>query len=445
MIALCSPSRENTIMIDPKRMNHMEIDAENQMAVVEPYVTYSNLQAEIFKYGLYTTHPLCGSQVSVLANHISFGMGQQTHRTGYGPRRLLGMEWVLPDGEILRTGSLAVPGAGAFWGEGPGPDLRGLLRGALGAVGGMGFVAKIGVKLFAMPPFEPERHGVSPDTTLSLPKECIRWYTIFFDNIDSCVDALYKIGEAEIGIAAMRVPALWRTLRRAISRQDFWDQWKKEIEYIREQQPNVLRVGLCGFASEKQLDYEERVLNDIAQESRGNVRVASQKTSGDAFQNGTAACAYKPTGNFMSEKLAIESIDHGQKQVRASIHLKYGLQPDLLVDDAEEAGWILSYDFGHMCHSEETTYFDNTNEDCARAVEHELESIKYDFDHNSYPGIHLGWNHAFLGPKMCDYHKLIEKIRNYFDPKGVSNPPRFYSSSDEKKKDRKTYPYRTDW
>lgn len=36
---------------------------------------------------------------------------------------------------------------------------------------------------------------------------------------------------------------------------------------------------------------------------------------------------------------SIESIDHGQKQVRASIHLKHDLQPDLLIEDAEEAGY----------------------------------------------------------------------------------------------------------
>lgn len=443
MFAFCSPSRENTIMIDPKRMNHMEIDVKNQMATVEPYVTFSNLQAEIFKYGLYTNHPLCGSQVSVLANHISFGLGQQTHRTGYGPRRLLGMEWVLPEGEILRTGSLAAPGSGAFWGEGPGPDLRGLVRGAWGTLGGMGFVTKIGVKLFAMPLCKVERLGVSPDTALSLPKSCIRWYIINYKDIDSCVESLYRIGEAEIGIAVMRVPAIWRALRRATSRQDFWDRWNKEIETVRKERPNVLRVGLCGFASEKQLDYEERVLNDIAQETGGAIRVASQKTSGDAFQNGAAACAYKPTGNFMSEKLAFESIDHCEKQVRASIQLKHKLQPDFLVDDAEESGWILSYDFGHLCHSEETTYFDNTEEDCARAVKHELETVKYDFVHNSYVGLQFGWTHAFLGPKMSDYHKIIEKVRNTFDPNLISNPPRFYNSLKEKKKDSKTYPYKT--
>jgi len=446
MIAFCSPSRPNTIMIDPKRMNHLDIDAKNQMAVVEPYVTYSNLQAECFKYGLYNLAPLCGSQASVLANHLVFSIGQKTHRMGYGPRRILGLEWVLPNGELLRTGSLAIPGAGAFWGEGPGPDLRGMARGQMGHLGGMGVVTKMGIKLFAMPACQPERQGTNPNTTFSLPGDRLRWYVVFYDNLDQCINALYKVGYAEIGLAAMRVPALWRTLRKATSRNDFWQRWNKEMPEIEKSHTNVLRVACCGFASEKQLEYEERVLQDIADETGGTLTRTKQTSAGDFFQNGIAHCCYKPTGNYMSQKLPLESIDHCRKQVKESIHLKFALQPDLLIEDAkEEAGWVLSYDFGHLSHGEETTYFDNTEEDCMRAVQHELETIKFDIDHNSWPGWQLGWAHALFGPKMCNYHKLMEKVRNTFDPNWVSNPPRGYISMEEKKEDTKTYPYRPGW
>ena len=117
------------------------------------------------------------------------------------------------------------------------------------------------------------------------------------------------------------------------------------------------------------MEYEEKVLEDIANDTGGVFSRAKQTSAGDAFQNGVAACAYKPTGTFMSQKLALESIDHCQKQVRASIHLKHELQPEHLIDDAEEAGWIMSYDFGHLSHSEETTYFDNTEEEAAMAVQ----------------------------------------------------------------------------
>lgn len=447
MIAFCAPSRPNTIMIDPKRMDYLEIDAKNQMAIIEPYVPYHNLQAEAFKYGLFTSAPLCGSQASALANTCVFGMGQKVHRIGIGARRLLGAEWVLPNGEIFRLGALAVPGNKPFWGEGPGPDLRGFMRGVMGWTGGMGMVTKIGVKLFAMPYCEPERAGITPFTTLALPEDVIRWYVAIFKDIQTCVEVLYKVGQAEIGLAAMRVPAMWRALRRGMSRNDFWDRFKGELEDIKKNDPNIVRVCLCGFASEKQLEYEERVLQDIGAEHGGNFRRVRPSASGDAFINSIAACAYKATGAFMSQKLGVESIDHCTKQVMNSIHKKFALQDKgILVEDAEEAGWILSYDFGHLCHTEETTYYENDEEGAARAVVHELDTIKYDVvETNSFTGWQLGWNHALFGPHMCNYHELVHKVRDTFDPDWLSHPPRGYISMEEKKKYPEAYPYRPGW
>ncbi|MFH0913678.1 MAG: hypothetical protein V1849_00095, partial [Chloroflexota bacterium] len=372
--------------------------------------------------------------------------GQPAHRVSYGHRRILGMEWVLPDGRLLRTGALAsgktdVP----FWGEGPGPDLRGMVRNQMGHMGGLGFVTRLGVKLFAMPQFEPERAGVNPYTRFSAPEDKFRWYVIFYDNVEGCVEAMYKIGQSEIGWAVMRVPALWRPLRKAINKRDFFEIWGKEIEEVRKKKINIFRVALCGYAGIEQLEYEERVLKDIAQETGGVFTRAKQTSAGDAFQNGVAACAYKPTGAFMSQKLALDSVDHALKQVRGSIHLKYQLQPEHLIDDAEEAGWIMSYDFGHISHSEETTYYDNTEEESAVAVQHELETVKYDVEHKSFTGWQLGWSHALLGPEMCHYHELMQKFRDTFDRKWLSNPPRFHINKEEKKKYPNTYPYRPGW
>ncbi len=41
--------------IDPKRMNHLEIDSDNMYAVVEPYVSVAHA-SRTMKYGLF--HPL---------------------------------------------------------------------------------------------------------------------------------------------------------------------------------------------------------------------------------------------------------------------------------------------------------------------------------------------------------------------------------------------------
>ena len=70
------PVRPDTIIIDPKRMDRIiELDEKNMYAIVEPFVTYAQLQAEGHKVGLSITTPEAGSQVSVMANNLFQGMG----------------------------------------------------------------------------------------------------------------------------------------------------------------------------------------------------------------------------------------------------------------------------------------------------------------------------------------------------------------------------------
>ncbi|KAI1392444.1 vanillyl alcohol oxidase [Hypoxylon trugodes] len=93
-----------------KRMHQiLNIDAENASCVVEPGVTYFKLYEEIQKRNLplwIDTPDLGGG--SVLGNAIDRGVGY----TPYGDHfaNHCGMELVLPNGELLRTGMGAMPG-----------------------------------------------------------------------------------------------------------------------------------------------------------------------------------------------------------------------------------------------------------------------------------------------------------------------------------------------
>ncbi len=112
--AVCAASRDRVIILDLKRMNKIiDIDAKNQVAIIEPYVRAIDLQTEIFKYGL-TVHTVSsGSNHSVLASTTAaWGYGASGPSTSYSGRNLLGVEWVLPTGEVLTLGSGGV-GAGS--------------------------------------------------------------------------------------------------------------------------------------------------------------------------------------------------------------------------------------------------------------------------------------------------------------------------------------------
>ena len=115
-----------------------EIDEKNMYAVIEPLVSLAQLHAEANKRGLYIGSPEASAQSSAVAGHLFQGMWGVGYRLGVAYRNILGIEWVLPNGEILRTGSFSQDSDNGFWGEGPGPDLRGMLRGYAGAMGGVG-------------------------------------------------------------------------------------------------------------------------------------------------------------------------------------------------------------------------------------------------------------------------------------------------------------------
>ncbi len=121
----------------------------------EPYVTARELQAEAMKVGL-TCHVIgAGCQHSVLASSTSgWGMGVTSNTMSHNSRNLLGFEWVLPSGEVIRVGPVE---EGSF-GD-PGPGLRGCIRGYCGHTGGIGVFTKVAVKLYPWPD-----RGLPPDT-----------------------------------------------------------------------------------------------------------------------------------------------------------------------------------------------------------------------------------------------------------------------------------------
>jgi hypothetical protein len=199
------PSSENTLQLDMRRMDRiLEIDEKNMYAVIEPGVIGATLQAEAMKLGLNTHIPGSGCSCSILAGATSyFGSGPSNLYGGWHYDNLLAMEWVMPTGDLFRTGSLG-SNCGWFCGEGPGPSMKGIARGFLGAKGAMGVFTKCAIKLFAWPgPETLPVEGTVPAYGVSLP-ELFRAYTLAFPSWKAWADAAYTIWDAGIGYLAHR-------------------------------------------------------------------------------------------------------------------------------------------------------------------------------------------------------------------------------------------------
>jgi glycolate oxidase len=97
--------REGGLVISFERMNAvLEVDTTNQVAVVQPGVTLTELDAATVDSGLsYMVHP--GElSCSVGGNVGTNAGGMQAVKYGIARHNVLGLQAVLPTGEIIRTG-----------------------------------------------------------------------------------------------------------------------------------------------------------------------------------------------------------------------------------------------------------------------------------------------------------------------------------------------------
>ncbi|HEY1961950.1 MAG TPA: FAD-binding oxidoreductase [Rhizomicrobium sp.] len=139
-----APVLSGSVVLDLKRMNRiLEVDERNAYAVVEPGVTYFDLYRYIQdrELNLWIDCPDPGWG-SLIGNALDYGGGytHSSYRNHFESH--CGMEVVLANGDLLRTGMGALPGA-KTWQQnkyGYGPWLDGLFKqSSLGVVTKMGF------------------------------------------------------------------------------------------------------------------------------------------------------------------------------------------------------------------------------------------------------------------------------------------------------------------
>ena len=189
---------DRSVQIDMRRMNKIEIDSKNMIAIVEPYAIGAVVQAEAMKVGLNLNIPGVGCSSSVCASTAGWvGFGPQTISMGAATENMLSAEWVLPNGEILRTGSLGA-GSGWFCGDGPGPSTRAILRAKQGTAGSMGVCTRVAVRLHPWPgPAYIPYRGDAPAYRACLPDN-FKAYTLCFPDWDAYAEGVNLLHQAEI-------------------------------------------------------------------------------------------------------------------------------------------------------------------------------------------------------------------------------------------------------
>ena len=189
-----SPNVRGSVTVDLKRMNRvLEVDASRNFALVEPGVSYIDLYRHIQDRGLKlwidTPDPGWGSPIGNALDHgIGYTMG--FYRDHFGAH--VGMEVVLPNGELMRTGMGALPGSKSWheYRHGYGPDPSGLF-----GQGNFGIVTKMGFRLMPQP--EHWRNGL-----ITVPRR--RDFIALVDRVNYLTD-LSIIGEPWYGSPLQRL------------------------------------------------------------------------------------------------------------------------------------------------------------------------------------------------------------------------------------------------
>ncbi|MFQ5560645.1 MAG: FAD-binding oxidoreductase [Nitrospinota bacterium] len=120
----------------------LEIDRENLMATVEPGVITGTLQKTVQQYGLFYPPDPSSMKVSTIGgNTATCAGGPRAVKYGVTKEYILGVEAVLPDGEIVQTGGKLTKNVAGY-------DLTALF---VGSEGTLGVISKLILKLIPSP------------------------------------------------------------------------------------------------------------------------------------------------------------------------------------------------------------------------------------------------------------------------------------------------------
>src|SRR5215467_11440664 len=135
-------ARKEAIMLAMARMNKiLEIDVDNQRAVVQPGVVNLEISNAAAKYGYYYAPDPSSQRACTIGGNVAENSGgPHTLAMGVTVNHVTGIEAVLPDGRIVEFGGKAA--------EAVGLDLTGFF---VGSEGTMGIATRITVKLTKSP------------------------------------------------------------------------------------------------------------------------------------------------------------------------------------------------------------------------------------------------------------------------------------------------------
>jgi glycolate oxidase len=396
------------IVIDLRRMDKIiEINEETMTATIEPGVTWGKLRKEARKKGL-DIIPIAGPySPSPVGNFLLTNI--TPYSTRYSADRVVSLEVVLPNGEILRTGSQCLVNGdklNPYFRYAYGPDLTGLFRGSLG---NFGIVTKLVIRL--RPLAEVEENV---------------YYK--FDELSVALKAMQRIERLEI-TRYSTIGNKYLFLRQLLHPEKL--RIREEVEKSLARLPNfVLTIGLGGKAKQVAL-YKEIVEEEVSKVGGEKMELSpDEKNIADEVSEGASQKSirmFAPYGGFAAVIACIppSSVLGVTKVVEEKIK-KYDLRDPILGEPLTPEIIVIPYDRCSTVYLEQELLYDPTDIDAVEKVKKCLRDCYREIA-TRYGGVHTIPNKTLFRLLLPSYVKVLTGIKRLLDPNGIMMPGGPYS------------------
>jgi glycolate oxidase len=396
---------------------------------------------EAMKVGLACNVLGAGSNCSMVASYTSMhGNNVLAVSQGYSGRNVLGVEWVLPTGEIIKLGA---PGSGAGWfsGDGPGPSMRGIMRGALGANSGLGVFTRIGAHLHPWHgPAELEINGVSPYYEAVIPPNFV-YHICEFPTWQQFADAMRLVGGAGLAFGLQKTggPGSVGNCVTGNNNEFYEKRAKGELAI-----PWKSFCIVMAAATSEEHDWQVKTLDKILAETGGKIATVGEEPSfkNCDFLTMIKSCfiprlAFRPTGTFgVDGMIGMETSDQmatGLEDDEA--HFKKWTKKGIIMDAGDLNNWAVTYEGSHWALFECGWQFSSIDPVSYLGYQQmTAEGSEFCFKKPYCTSwVAMGEALKIMGPACMNFPKWMRQVKRAFDPKEVADPSLYINNEGELK------------
>jgi FAD/FMN-containing dehydrogenase len=399
------------IVLDMRLMNKiLDIDLPNKMVMVEPGVTWGQLQAKVVEHDMMGLCPLLPHPLkSVLTSHLE-REPMLIPKFEYAGS-LVTLEVVFPSGEAFRTGSACVPGfPDKSMAEGVNPGGPGYLTYSWlvqGSQGTMGVVTWAKVKMAPRPKVD-------------------KMFFIPFNSLDEVVRLVYNVQRRMLGEECLILNDV--NLASILAKK--WPQDFNSLKKVLPPWTVILVLGGGWRRPEEKIEYEEEGLREAAAE----LHIPLLPTSLPGLPGlerdlpGMLRTAWPEKRTYWkfaargaSQDIFFHTmLDSTPEFVTAigQVAARHGYTADI-------GYYVQPLEYGRACHFEANLVYDPDDaEDVAMMGKIYPETVKATIDRGGFFTRPYGDVAGMVYDRSASYTSALKKVKNLLDPKNIMSPGR---------------------